>query len=311
MQRVLIIGGAGYLGSVMTGHLLDRGYQVTVLDSLLYGQNSLFGYCAREGFSFIRGDIRDGALLRDVLPKHDVIFPLAAIVGMSACDRDPFMARSVNFDAILALNRLRSTDQPMIYPCTNSGYGTKSGDVYCTEETPLEPVSLYGETKVRAEAALLESPNTISLRLATVFGPSPRMRMDLLINDFVHRALADRFLVIYEHHFKRNYVHIDDVAEAFCFSLEHFDDMRGEAYNVGLNEANLSKAELAEKIKGYIPSLYIHYAEVGTDHDKRNYIVSNEKINNKGFEAKRSLDLGIQQLLTLYRMLPIMPHRNA
>lgn len=311
MDKILIAGGAGYLGSVLVGHLLRKNYSVTVLDNLLYGQPSLLHCCDRPNFAFVRGDVRDEELMGELLKNHDAIVPLAAIVGMKACDRDPLMARSVNFDAIALLNRLRSPDQIVISPCTNSGYGTKSGEVYCTEDTPLEPISLYGETKVKAEWELLNSPNTISLRLATVFGPSPRMRLDLLVNDFVYRAVTDGFLVIYEKDFKRNYVHIEDVAECFCFCLEHFDQMKGEAYNVGLNDANLSKAELAEKIKEYVPSLYIHYAEVGFDPDKRNYIVSNDKIKQKGFEARHSLDEGIQQLMKAYQILPKGSYRNA
>ena len=311
MDKILVTGGAGYIGSVLVGRLLRRGYRVTVLDNLLYGQTSLLHYCTHPNFAFVRGDVRDERLMRELLKEHDAILPLAAIVGMKACDRDPHMAQSVNFDAIVLLNRLRSPDQKVIFPCTNSGYGTKSGDFYCTEEAPLEPISLYGETKVKAEQELLGSPNAISLRLATVFGPSPRMRLDLLVNDFVYRAVTEGFLVIYEKDFKRNYVHIDDVAECFCFCLEHFDEVKGEAYNVGLNDANLSKEELAMKIKEHVRTLYIHYAEVGSDLDRRNYIVSNEKIKQKGFVARRSLDEGIQQLIKAYQMLPRGDFRNA
>lgn len=311
VTKALVTGGAGYLGSVVVGHLLLRGYRVSVVDNLVYGQTGLLHFCSHAQFEFVRGDARDERLMRELLKTQDVILPLAAIVGAKACDRDPLMAKSVNFDAIALLNRLRGRDQKVISPCTNSGYGAKSGEVYCTEESPLEPVSLYGATKVNAERELLNSPNTISLRLATVFGPSPRMRLDLLVNDFVYRAVTDGFLVIYEKDFKRNYVHIEDVAECFCFCLEHFDEMKGEAYNVGLNDANLSKAELAAKIKEHVPSLYIHYAEVGSDPDKRNYIVSNAKIRRKGFAARRSLDVGIRQLLMAYRMLPGGAFRNA
>jgi nucleoside-diphosphate-sugar epimerase len=250
----------------------------------------LLGYCSHPRFDFILGDCRDERVLRGLVKEHDAFIPLAAIVGMKACDRDPLMTRSVNYEAVALLNRLRSPQQPVISPCTNSGYGTQSGDLHCTEDTPLEPISLYGITKVEAERELLNSPNTISIRLATVFGPSPRMRLDLLVNDFTYRAVKDGFLVIYEKDFKRNYVHIDDVAECFCYCLEHFEEMKGEAYNFGLNAANLSKAELAAKIKEYVPSLYVHFAEVGSDPDKRNYIVSNDKIKAKGLEAQHSLD---------------------
>jgi len=311
MRNILITGGSGYIGSVLVGHLLNRGCRVTVLDNLLHGTPSLLHYCSQPNFEFVVGDVRDERLMRELLKSNDVILPLAAIVGAKACDRDPLMARSVNLDSVMMLKHLLSPRQIVISPCTNSGYGTKSGDLYCTEETPLEPISLYGETKVKAERELLDNPNAISLRLATVFGPSPRMRLDLLVNDFVFRAATDGFLVIYEKDFKRNYIHIEDVAEAFCFCLERFDQVKGEAYNVGLNEANLSKAELALKIKEYLPSLYIHYAEVGSDPDKRNYIVSNDKINRKGFIARHSLDEGIRQLIKTCRMLPKGTFRNA
>ncbi len=311
MEKVLIIGGAGYIGSMLVHHLLKRKYRVTVLDNLLYGQRTLFQYVSNPDFNFVFGDARDESIVKELIKNHDAIIPLAALVGARVCDLDPIMATTLNLDSILLLNKLRSAQQKVIWPCTNSGYGTKSGEMFCTEETAMEPITLYGETKVKAENALLEQGNAISLRLATVFGPSPRMRIDLLVNDFVYRAFTDRFLVIFEKDFKRNYIHVDDVCEAFCFCLEHFDEMKGEPYNVGLNEANLSKAELADKIKEYIPQFYIHYAEVGSDPDKRNYIVSNEKIKKKGFEATHSLDEGIKQLITTYQMFPRGRYANV
>lgn len=303
-MRILITGGAGYIGSVLVGHLLLKSYRVTVLDNLLHGVHGLYQYCAEEGFDFVRGDVRDEALMSKLLVDKDVIICLAGLVGMPACARDPVYAKSTNHESIVLLNRLRSSNQWVIYPCTNSGYGTKSGDVYCTEETPLEPVSLYGQTKVEAEKLLLDSPNTVSLRLATVFGVSARMRLDLLVNDFTYRAAKDHFLVLYEKNFKRNYVHIEDVARAFCHVIENFEDMKGEAYNVGLDDANLSKEELALMIKQFVPDLYIHAASVGSDPDKRNYIVSNEKIRRKSFVAVHTLPAGIQQLLKAFRMMP-------
>lgn len=311
MHRILVTGGAGYLGSVLIGHLLRANHQVTVVDNLMYGQPGPLHYCAVSGFQFIRGDARDEHVMRPLVADHDVLIPLAALVGMPACQRDPAAARSINYEAIALLNRLRSSEQPVIYPCTNSGYGTKSAEVYCTEETPLEPISLYGITKVDAEKLLLDSPNVVTLRLATVFGVSARMRFDLLVNDFTYRAWRDRCLVLYEQTFKRNFVHIEDVAQAFCFAIEHFDRLAGEPYNVGLDSANISKEELAMRIKQFVPGLYIHAAAVGADPDKRNYIVSNEKLRRKGFEARRSLEEGIQQLLKCCEMLPQSQYANV
>ncbi len=275
-SHVLVTGGAGYLGSVLCESLLAVGHRVTVLDSLLYNQQSVFHLCANPNFEFVRGDVRDERVLGELVPHADVLIPLAAIVGAPACDRDPWSARGVNLDAIGLLLRLRSEQQLVIYPTTNSGYGTRSGDTFCTEDTPLEPVSLYGRTKVEAEALLLDSPQTITLRLATVFGMSPRMRLDLLVNHFVWAAVTDRYLIVFEKDFKRNYVHIRDVAACFLYAIEHAGAMVGRAFNVGLDDANLSKAELAEKVRGYIPEFFIHYAAIGKDPDRRNYIVSNQ-----------------------------------
>jgi nucleoside-diphosphate-sugar epimerase len=308
--NVLITGGAGYLGSILSEHLLDAGYKVTVLDNLLYGEQSLFHLCANKNFSFFLGDTRNEKLLRELMGNSDIIVPLAAVVGAPACDRDPIMAQTVNLDAIRMINRLRSKNQLIIYPTTNSGYGTKTGDVYCTEETPLEPISLYGRTKVDAEMEILGSENSLTLRLATVFGLSSRMRMDLLVNHFVYAAVNDRYLVIFEKDFKRNYIHIRDVADCFIHCVENAPGMVGQPYNVGLDAANLSKEELALKIKEYVPDFFIHFAEVGSDPDKRNYIVSNQRLREAGFEAKRSLDDGIRELIKGYAMLGRTPRKN-
>jgi len=310
VTHILVTGGAGYLGSILCEHLLDAGYQVTVVDSLIYGQNSLFHLCSNPYFEFIVGDVRDEALMRRLVKEADVIILLAAIVGAPACNKDPWTAQSVNLEAVRLANRLRSSSQLVIYPTTNSGYGTKSGDIFCTEETPLEPISLYGQTKVQAEAELLQAPNTITLRLATVFGLSPRMRLDLLVNHFVYAAMTDGYIVIFEKDFKRNYVHIRDVADCFLHCIRHADKMAGYAYNAGLDAANLSKAELAMKVKSYVPNFYIHFSEVGSDPDKRNYIVSNERLRKAGFEARRSLDEGIKELLKGYRMMGRPPFKN-
>ena len=303
MARILMTGGAGYLGCEMIPALLRAGHEVTVVDNLMYGQHTLFHLCAEPGFDFVRGDARDEQLMGELVPKADVIVPLACIVGAPACARDPWLATSVNQEAVLLANRLRSPDQLIVYPTTNSGYGATTGEVHCTEETPLEPISLYGRTKVEAERALLDSPNAITLRLATVFGMSLRMRLDLLVNHFTHAAVTDGTIVIFEKDFKRNYIHVKDVADCFVHCIEHHAEMAGRPYNLGLDQANLSKQELALKIKEYVPGFYIHFAEVGSDPDKRNYIVSNERLRAAGFTARRGLDEGIQELLVGFRML--------
>jgi nucleoside-diphosphate-sugar epimerase len=309
--HVLVTGGAGYLGGILCEHLLDAGYRVTVLDNLLYGGQSLFHLLAHPSFDFVFGDARNEKLVRDLVRTADVIIPLAAIVGASACDRDPLMAQTVNFEAIRMLNRLRSPSQLVIYPTTNSGYGTKSGDLFCTEDTPLEPISLYGRTKVQAEEELLPSPNAISLRLATVFGLSPRMRLDLLVNHFVYAAVTDGYIVIFEKDFKRNYIHVRDIADCFVHCIRNAERMVGRTYNAGLDAANLSKEELALKVKEYVPKFFIHFAELGSDPDKRNYIVSNQRLREAGFEARRSLDEGITELLKGYRMLVRSKFKNV
>lgn len=309
-KHVLVTGGAGYLGSVLCEHLLDKGYKVIVVDNLMYRQQSLFHLCSNTNFVFVFGDVRDEGLMRKLVKEADVIIPLAAIVGAPACDLDPDLAKSVNLKAIRLLNSLRGVDQLVIYPTTNSGYGTSSGKVFCTEDTPLEPISLYGKIKAQAESEFLETPNVITLRLATVFGMSSRMRLDLLVNHFVYAAFTDGYIVIFEKDFKRNYIHIRDVADCFIYCIENAKKMVGHPYNVGLDEANLSKAELALKIKEYIPNFYIHFSEVGSDPDKRNYIVSNQRLKSMGFEPKRSLDEGFKELLRGYQMMRRSEFKN-
>ena len=310
-SRVLVTGGAGYLGSILCEHLLQADYAVTVIDNLMYGQQSLFHLCAHPAFEFRHGDARDEALLRRELRLADAVIPLAALVGAPACDRDPWLAQSLNFDALVTLDRLRSRDQLLVVPITNSGYGTRSGEVLCTEETPLEPVSLYGRTKVQAEQMLLGSPNVISLRLATVFGMSPRMRIDLLVNHFTYAAVTDGYLVLFEKDFKRNFVHIRDVADCFVHCLREGQRMAGRPYNVGLDDANLSKDALAGKIKEQVPELVIVTSNIRSDPDKRNYIVSNRRLAEAGFQARRSLESGIAELIKGYRLLGRAPMKNV
>jgi nucleoside-diphosphate-sugar epimerase len=310
-KHIVVTGAAGYLGSVLCEHLLAGGYQVTALDNLMYGQSSLFHFCASPKFDFVFGDARNENLMRELVSKADVLIPLAAIVGATACDRDPLTATSTNLDAIRMINRLRSPQQLVIYPTTNSGYGTKSGETFCTEETPLEPISLYGQTKSEAEKELLDAPNVISLRLATVFGMSPRMRLDLLVNHFVYAAVTDGYLVIFEKDFKRNYIHIRDIADCFIHCIDRAERMAGRVYNVGLDAANLSKEELALAVKEHVPGFYIHFAPIGSDPDKRNYIVSNKRLREAGFEARRSIGDGIKELLKGYRMMGRGRHKNV
>jgi nucleoside-diphosphate-sugar epimerase len=303
-EHILVTGGLGYLGSIICEHLLNAGFHVTVLDNLMYGTpgQGLYHLCANPAFDFVKGDVRDEQVMRSLLRQADVVIHLAAIVGAPACDRDPTLARSVNFESVRLLDRLRSSRQLVIYPNTNSGYGITSGETLCTEDSPLKPISLYGQTKVEAEQLLLAAGNAVTLRLATVFGMSPRMRLDLLVNHFVHAACTEGYLVIFEKDFKRNFVHVRDVADCMLHAIRHASDMTGRPYNLGLDSANLSKEELALKVKQYVPSFYVHFAPIGQDPDKRNYVVANERLRKAGFTARRSLDDGIQELLKGYRM---------
>jgi nucleoside-diphosphate-sugar epimerase len=301
--KVLVTGGAGYIGSVLTPALLAAGYEVTVLDNFLFRQTSLLECCADDRLAVIRGDCRDARVLQDALKGQDVIIPLAALVGAPLCQRDALGAQSTNLDAIRQLLSLRSAEQRILYPTTNSGYGIGEPGKYCTEETPLRPLTLYGRTKAEAEGLILEAGNAVTFRLATVFGMSPRMRMDLLVNDFVYRAVTDRAVVIFEGHFKRNFIHVRDVAAAFLWGLDRFAGMKNQAYNVGLNEANLSKLELCERIKQQIPGFVYLEAVIGEDPDKRDYIVSNDKLYGTGFKPRHSLDAGIRELIKGYTIL--------
>jgi nucleoside-diphosphate-sugar epimerase len=309
-MKVLITGGAGYIGSVLTFYLLKRGYRVSVLDNLYYQQDSLLSVCNDENFDFIYGDARDKVLLKKIIHQFDIIIPLACLVGAPICEINKKRAISTNYEAIKLIDSLRTNYQSIIYPTTNSGYGIGKKDHYCTEESPLNPISLYGKTKVNAERLLLDSGNVITLRLATVFGTSQRMRMDLLVNDFVYRAIRDRALVLFEEHFTRNYIHIQDVVLTFEHCINNFDVMNNESYNVGLSNANLTKRELAEKIKVHIPELVIISSDIGEDPDKRDYIVSNEKLEKTGWKPMKNLDDGIIELIKCYSMLKVNKYSN-
>ncbi len=300
-ERVLITGGAGYLGSTLCEHLLDCGYEVTVLDNLMYDQLSLLHLFKRDGFKFELGDVREKSLLQSMVSNHDVIIPLAAIVGMPACKSHPELAVAVNYKQIVDILSVLSDTQKLILPNTNSQYG--SSEQIITEESPFTPLSLYAKTKCDAEDAMLKKGNGVSLRLATVFGVSPRMRLDLLVNDFTYKSVTDGYLVLFESHFKRNYIHVQDIARTFEFIIRNYDSCKGQAFNVGLSTANLSKLELAEKIKTYVPSLVIKEDNFKEDFDKRNYIVSNQKLESLGWRPIYNLDYGIQQLIQSYKLV--------
>jgi len=302
-MKILVTGAAGYIGSVLVPVLLKEGHEIIAVDNFMYNQGSLLECCHDKKLTVIRGDVRDKELIPKCLKDVDAIFPLACIVGAPACDRDPVTATTTNFDAVKMLLELRSKDQVIIFPTTNSGYGVGQDGIYCTEKTPLNPVSLYGRLKVGIENVLLDDGNCISLRLATVFGISPRMRLDLLVNDFTYRAVTDRFIVLFESHFKRNYIHVRDVAKAFIHCLDNFNTMKNEPYNVGLSEANLSKLELCQEIQKQVPEFYFVEAEIGEDPDKRNYLVSNEKIEGTGFRPSSSLQIGIAELIKGYQII--------
>lgn len=300
---VLVTGAAGYLGCILIPNLLDRGYKVIALDTYARGDTTLAHLAANPNFEPVRGDARDEDLLGALLPNVDLIIPLAALVGAPLCKQDPIGAKTTNLDAILSILRLRGRDQQVIYPTTNSGYGIGQKGVFCTEETPLNPISLYGTTKVDAERAILDSGNGVTLRLATVFGMAPRMRIDLLVNDFTHRAVNDRAVVIFEGDAKRNFIHVRDVAKAFLHAIDNYQAMKGQPYNVGLSSANLSKLELCAKIKEHVPEFVWLQAPIGEDPDKRDYIVSNEKIEKTGWLPDHTIDMGIQELIRGYRMI--------
>ncbi len=302
-EKVLITGGAGYIGSVLVKQLLDKGLRVTVYDSLLFNQASLLDCCHERGFKFIRGDVADWSKIGALLKGFDIIIPLAAIVGAPACARNPALTRLVNYESPLEMLKKLSSSQVVLFPTTNSGYGIGAADQYCDENSPLRPISDYARSKVEIEDAFLQKGSAVTFRLATVFGISPRMRLDLLVNDFVYRAVKDRFIVLFEEGFRRNYIHIRDVGKAFMLGIDQYDKMRGEPFNVGLSSANLTKRELCEKIQEQVPEFEVFTSDNGEDPDKRDYLISNEKIESLGWVADYSLDDGIEELIKGYQIL--------
>lgn len=302
-HNILVTGGAGYLGSTMVPDLLDAGHKVTVLDNFMFKQTSLNHVCHHPNFSVVKGDIRVESVMTPLLKKADIIIPLAALVGAPLCSLDPVGATTVNHDAIFMMLKHLSKEQIVLMPTTNSAYGTGDKNNFCTEESPLRPISQYAIEKVGIEKELMQHPSSVSFRLATVFGMSPRMRIDLLVNDFTYRAVYDRFVVLFESHFKRNYIHVRDVSRVFLHAINNYGTMKGQTYNVGLSDANVSKKELCEHIQKQCPDFVFIEAQVGKDPDQRNYIVSNAKIEATGFKPAFSLDTGIKELLKGYTMI--------
>jgi nucleoside-diphosphate-sugar epimerase len=309
--NILVTGGAGYLGSTMVPDLLNAGHKVTVLDNLMYKQTSLNHVCINPNFSVVKGDIRVESVIAPLMKKADVIIPLAALVGAPMCTHDPVGATTINHDAISLMIKLLSKDQIVLMPTTNSAYGTGDENNFCTEESPLRPISQYAIEKVGIEKELMRHGNTVSFRLATVFGMSPRMRIDLLVNDFTYRAVYDGFVVLFESHFKRNYIHVRDVSRVFQHTLNNYEKMKGQVYNVGLTDANVSKWELCEHIQKRVPNFAFLEAPVGKDPDQRNYIVSNAKIEATGFKPAYSLDMGIADLIKGYTMIKNTRYGNV
>ena len=300
-KRALITGGAGYLGSVLAEVLLDEGYSVTVFDSLMYKQTSLLHLCDNKNFKFVKGDVTNKKSLLPQIINHDVIIPLAAIVGAPACDANKDLATAVNYEQIrFIVDNLRE-DQKLVMPNTNSQYGSSTEVI--TEQSPFNPLSHYAITKCKAEEYIMDWGNGICLRLATVFGSSPRMRTDLLVNDFVYKTITEGCLVLFQSKFKRNYIHVRDIAYTFVHCIENYNKLNGGVFNVGLSDANLNKMELATKIKEYFPKLVVIENEFSTDIDNRNYIVSNDKLEATGWKPRYTIEDGIEELIQAYEMV--------
>lgn len=297
-MKILVTGGAGYIGNLLVSKLAENSNnQLTVLDNLRFNQKNQFN---KSNIQFIKGDVRDEALMLSLIKKNDIIFPLAALVGAPLCEKYKDEATAVNLSAISFLAKNKSRDQIVIMPVTNSGYGIGDKDSFCDEKSPLNPISHYGKTKVEAEKILMDSGGAVSFRLATVFGPSKRMRIDLLVNNFTYTAYKEKYIKLFEPHFRRNYIHIEDVVRGMCFAIDNYDEIKNDIYNLGLSTANLTKFQLCQEIKKQIDEFKFEISTDGTDVDKRDYFVSNEKIEKKGFKAQVGLNTGIKQLINLY-----------
>tara|TARA_B100001029_G_scaffold178387_1_gene185041 strand:- start:752 stop:1684 length:933 start_codon:yes stop_codon:yes gene_type:complete len=309
-MKILVTGGLGYIGSSLIPKLLDNNYHVHCLDNCMFNQKLSNTLSENKNFKFTKGDVRDYDLIKNLVKDIEAIIPLAAIVGAPLSKKLPNDTFEINQESIEKLVKFLNKDVKIIMPVSNSGYGVGEKDKFCDETSDLKPLSLYGKTKVEAEKVIMERENSISFRLATVFGPSPRMRIDLLVNNFTYIAYFEKYLKLYEPHFRRNYIHIEDIANAFMFSLNNFDNLKGEIYNLGLSEANLTKEQLCKTIKSHIDDFNYEISLEGEDEDKRDYFVSNEKIESKGFKAKISLDHGIKQLINLYSQKDFKPNKN-
>ena len=310
-EKILVTGGCGYLGSILVPMLLSAGYKVTVVDNMMYKQAPLNHICSDQNFSFVGADVRIKDQMSPLFASNDIIIPLAAFVGAPLCSADPVGAHSVNNEAIKMMLAQISSNQLVLMPTTNSAYGSGNADNFCDESSPLKPISKYAIDKVEIENRLMQHNNAISFRLATVFGMSPRMRLDLLVNDFTYRAVKDGFLVLFEGHFKRNYIHVADVARVFLHGISNHSSMVGNIFNVGLSDANVSKLELCEIIKEQVGDFYFVEAEVGKDPDQRNYVVSNQKIEATGFIPEFKLGSGIQELVKGFKMIKNTRYGNV
>ena len=310
-MKILVTGGSGYLGSIMVGYLLEAGHSVTVIDNFMFGEATLNHFCHHKNFTVVNGDVRVENTIKPLIKNADVIIPLAALVGAPLCNKDPIAAKTTNNDAVMLMLKLISNDQWILMPTTNSAYGSGDKNNFCTEDSPLKPISSYAIEKVEVEKALMQRQNSISFRLATVFGMSPRMRIDLLVNDFTHRAVNDKAVILFESHFKRNYIHVRDVSKAFLHGLENFDSMKSNIYNVGLSTANVSKLELCKEIAKHVQGFVYVENNIGKDPDQRNYIVSNEKLEATGWKPDFDLSSGISELVKGFTMIKNRRYGNV
>lgn len=309
-MKILITGGAGYIGSVLTDLLLSNGHKITVFDNFMFRQNSLNNLFSNKNLNVIDGDIRDTKLINKEVSKHEIIIPLAAIVGAPACEKYKFISNEINYHSNLEIVKNKSKDQMILMPTTNSAYGSGNSDNYCNEDSPLKPLSDYARQKVKLEEEILQYENVISFRFATVFGFSPKMRFDLLVNDFTQKAYTDKYIILFEENFKRNFLHIKDAANVFMHTINNFELFNHKIYNVGLSDANISKKELCEKIKEHLPNFIFNTSPFSWDPDKRNYIVDNTRIETTGFKCNYTLDDGIKELIKGIKTISMKLYTN-